>query len=510
MAKILATALYPQWTKHFVAELSFLEEHLEEGDEIVLLACDAHLRACSCNPDGTLSGCLLCMGARDDGLRLLTSQPSLLPLVSDKIRQSDAPEHLAFFSGTLENLQALKVDNFDIGYAAFSPLVDVARTYLPDVRLHRELTRSLLVDAWRTYVSALETLESGRFDRVYIFNGRFAVARAWLRACQKLEVPFVTHDRARVPTRVHRHENTIPHDLRQRAARIEAFWEEYEGDEDIVAKGHQFFTERINVTAGQGNKFVSAQEPGRLPDGFDSDGQSIAFFPTTEGEFAGIRDLSRKGLFDSQVQAYAWIAAAVTERLPDVRIYMRIHPNSAKEKSEWWDSPAYKALPNLTVIPPESAVSSYALMKAASKVVVFRSTMGVESAYWGKPSMILCPAGYSKINAVYEPQTPEEAVDMLVSDLEPKPQINAVKFGAFMMCAGTPLRYAGLSAEGRMTFKGKVIEAPAEVRELAHQWWGHKQRLPKWLFPLLSRYLHASGLKRYKEIRRELDSSPHS
>ena len=93
----------------------------------------------------------------------------------------------------------------------------------------------------------------------------------------------------------------------------------------------------------------------------------------------------------------------------------------------------YDALPNVTVIPPESKVSSYDLMDACEKVVTFGSTTGLEACYWGKPSIIIGHSGFEACGALYQVKKLEEVMPFVEGNLEPKPRMAAIRFAYFLL-----------------------------------------------------------------------------
>ena len=88
---------------------------------------------------------------------------------------------------------------------------------------------------------------------------------------------------------------------------------------------------------------------------------------------------------------------------------------------------------NITVIPGADSISTYDLMDAAEKVVVFGSTMGLEAAYWNKPVILLAGANYYYSDLCYVPKSEEELSDLLESTLKPKKNDNVIKWGFYMM-----------------------------------------------------------------------------
>ena len=91
------------------------------------------------------------------------------------------------------------------------------------------------------------------------------------------------------------------------------------------------------------------------------------------------------------------------------------------------------------MIPGDSSVSSYALMREAYRVITFGSTTGIEATYMGKTVIALCSNWFSGLDVSYNPESYTEADHLIqAKDLSPKPQIEAIKFGYFIMNLNLP------------------------------------------------------------------------
>ena len=117
------------------------------------------------------------------------------------------------------------------------------------------------------------------------------------------------------------------------------------------------------------------------------------------------------------------------------------------------------------MLPPESPISSYALLDACEKVFSFGSTMGMEATYAGKPSVLLSEAYYRMLGAVYEPENPEEVKKCLLDRLHPKPFEATLPYGFYSRHRGEELRYSEPWGPWRMLYKGHVLEPRSEIQE---------------------------------------------
>jgi len=168
----------------------------------------------------------------------------------------------------------------------------------------------------------------------------------------------------------------------------------------------------------------------------------------------------------------------------EMHFYLRIHPNSIHENDKWWKSHDLKKLKNLTIIEPDSPISSYSLLMACEKTIVFMSTMGIEATYWGKPSIAVSNTMYKGINAVYEPTDLTQLKGYILDpSMPPKPKERALAYGAYMRCGSARLPYSELIDHCTLTFKG--VRPNASEAILNHLWkWEYinkKLQLPQWL-----------------------------
>ena len=136
---------------------------------------------------------------------------------------------------------------------------------------------------------------------------------------------------------------------------------------------------------------------------------------------------------------------------------MRVDPN-LKNLPYHYHQGLYKlSYPNLSIIPADSDISTYSILDAADKVIVFGSTMGIESCYWGKPTINLAYALYENMDVTYYPKTKEELFDLIDSkDLQPKNSNNALLYGLYYMSnKHMPFKYVNVGKASRFSFLGR-------------------------------------------------------
>ena len=483
MNKILFTGLYPLYHYHLVSEISLLEQHLSHGDDVYFLECNASLNACECNPNHDLSHCARCIGIRQSAMEKTGNRAKAVKFDNQKSSFKNA-KRLFKNVKSLDDLKAFKIQNFDLGMAVYSSLVDHSKNTSPCFTEFKERIFLLFSDALFSYENTIKWIHENNPSIVYIFNGRYAVARAIVRACELLKINYFTHERTSQLNYVQLFENRLPHDPRPYALQINKFWSQNCGDSSIIDQGIDFYEERPNNKLTGWHSMISGQSRGLLPSKFNLNLNNIAIFASTEGEFVALLDLYSGSLYNSQKIAYYELLKEAEENSPESFFYLRIHPNSKNEQNKWWHAPEFSTLNNLEIIEPESPVCSYELLANCQKTIGIGSSMLIEGTYWGKPALLLGLTFYSGIDAVYECSSVKEACQLISTmNLEPKSKQNAIKFGAYMRCSGIEIPLSKPINYYTLEFKGSVLEARREV----HEWLGACEKRPevsgikKWL-----------------------------
>ena len=287
-----------------------------------------------------------------------------------------------------EAIQEYVVDGFDIGYAALSSTVFSCRDAYLESAKDRELLGRMIVAAWRSFASTREFLaRHPDFDRVYIFNGRFASCRGPLRACQQANVEVHLHERGSNNSKYMIFENRLPHDLKAMEQRIRQYWEDADS-ETREQQAASFFDGRRARVEEFWHSHTKAQQRGRMPASWDAGRRNVAVYTSSDDEYVAIGKEWVSPGFESQSQAIVNLYNNLQAGGSDVHLYIRMHPHLNGVDNR--DTRKLLALsgPGVEVIPPKSAVCSYSLMDNCEKVITFGSTIGVEATWWGKPSIL--------------------------------------------------------------------------------------------------------------------------
>ena len=94
------------------------------------------------------------------------------------------------------------------------------------------------------------------------------------------------------------------------------------------------------------------------------------------------------------------------------------------------------------MIPATSPVSTYALMRKATRVLSFGSTTGIEASFWGVPSILGLRGFYDRLGSTYNPNTHEEMVQLLVSpDIAANDRRGAIMYGYYQKTFGIRFKF---------------------------------------------------------------------
>jgi hypothetical protein len=444
-------------TPHFETELELIADHLEVGDEVYVLTCQGELGTCFANYAHQESLCMSCRARCTKGLSLLDRHVNVMRYpFAQQTRYSEIPDAISDF----DTLKAFQVGKAQIGLGAASSLVTHlnGEHHIDTIRYRNEVTTELNT-AYYVYKAFRQVLVELKPDLVYLFNGRFSTVLPALNACEELNVPYLTHDRGGTLDRYQVVANSMPQGIVVTQKEIQALCENNPGV-SLFSCGAQFFTDRRARVEHSWYSFLEGQRVNALPEIFDKAKKNIAIFNSTMEEFIAIRDLGdHVRIYKDEIEALNEICSTFAND-PFYHFFLRVHPNlKGREITQTREIRSlFGRLANLTIIPPESEVDSYALMEQSAVTVTFGSTMGVEASFWGKPSILLGRALYGDLDCVYAPHSHREVVELLRSDLPPKSRSNALKYGFWELKHGRLFRHYKPESLTAGTFMGTRIK----------------------------------------------------
>jgi len=460
--KILIFGVQPH-SPHFETQLELTENHLSAGDEVSYLSCDACLSHCNANPENDQLFCRGCIGKRHNGLALL-SRPCRVENLSGWMRGFD-PSSVQTRFASLEELLAYRFGEYDCGEAVASSLLSFARTVYPDMRAYADYIQRAVVSSAQLYFAARARLRAERPDLVYFFNGRSASGRCFLRACQLEGVRFFTHERGSTINSYLLAENTVPHDVDYRQQEIRRHWD---ANPDLAAKtavAEKFYARmRRGQLAYREANYLKHQVADQVPESWRKRSPRLVFFSSTETERAALGNFYSRRIYTSLIDALTRIVSDLAAREFAGILAIRMHPNSAEEYAHLSDRLSTLAGHDfVTLIPPTASVDTYALLDSADKVLVMTSTLGMEAAYSGKPTISLERSNYDKLGSVHAPLTHAEVMRCLLEPLPPLDRLGALMYGYYTLTFGTPFTHVSMRGQNKTSFNGRKVRAPRHI-----------------------------------------------
>ena len=478
---VLVYAAYALNTPHFETELEIMQRHIDANDTVYMVGCNADMLCCDINWGHDLSCCLKCIGRRAHGLKLLSKPVIVLPHLC--LTEADKAEahSIEINFNDLDDLKSINVAHFDLGYGVMSSIVSLTRDPDLDIQKYRQYITRLCYSSLSIYQTFNNYLDGYDFDRVYVYNGRYAPMRAVLRACQGKKVDCVTHEKGSTLHRFATWHNTTVHDLENTARLIREAWDAADENPEREAIASQFYQDSLQGISRTWKAYTKDQQKDLLPDDWDERKDNIAIFPSSEDEFASIGDQWRMPLYPTQ---YHGIVALVdsTKEKENIHYYLRIHPNLQGVDNSQTRSLLSINAGNVTIIAADSPVSTYMLLQKASKVITFGSTVGIEAVFWGVPSILLGQCFYKNLGATYNPESHEEAVTLITSKLTPKEKLPALIYGYYNQTYGEEFKYYQPKGIYEGLFKGVHVR-PGMFFGLLSQLirWSWLIRLPRLL-----------------------------
>ncbi len=407
----------------------------DEGNRVVFAYCDGVNESCLFNRFNSKQLCKFCSCCTNKVIKQYD-----LETISSKCF-SNGQNHSFTYKNALE-LRGIVYEKVNIGLGVISNYITQTRSLDPliDEEARRYFDSHLEQCAKMTdaFYKMVETINP---DVVYTYNPRFEEYRVVFDVCKALGIICQVTEAVKYKGEWRKviYDNNLPHDIDMRKRRREYCWNHYEmPEEDKIALGHGFYKKRRGgEESGDKKIYVANQIEGYIPD-FDNSKRNIAIMNSSEDEFAAVGgEWDKLKLFPTQ---YDGIVYLLEHAKQNFHFYLRVHPNLSDIKYKFHTDlyELEKKYNNITVIPATSDMSTYTIMEKCEKIITFGSTMGAESAYWGKVSILLGPSYYYYDGFTYNPKSKEELMEMLEKDLQPLYNDELIKFGAYTI-NNTPL-----------------------------------------------------------------------
>ena len=416
---------------HYATNLELAAKHISNGDQVHLVVCHGELQSCPANTYHDWKACFLCKSKLRVGLSadVLTSAKVHVLNLEKYAESIDIPDFVS-----IGELKKYSISEINHGMEAASSVISTRRDPNPDMVTHRRLVKRNLYTSVALFHAALDLIDQIKPDLCYVLNGRRASQMPVVRALRAKGIKFYTFEVGHNWHKFILIEGTFFHDLENKKREVERYWSDPVACSEKVRIARKFFHDRRYGSCDEYPEalFKRNQRKGRMPQGFDPTRRNIAIFNSSEDEFAAVEGYENPVYKDQIDGLREIICSPDIDR--DIRFYLRVHPNLGQVTN--FQTRAIERLqsPNLVVIGAHEEIDTYALMESAEKVLTFGSAMSIESAYAGKPSILIGREPYEDLGACYTPKSHAQAL-ALINDphLQPLPELGALKYGYYMV-----------------------------------------------------------------------------
>ncbi|MCS3643322.1 capsular biosynthesis protein [Salinibacter ruber] len=290
-----------------------------------------------------------------------------------------------------------------------------------------QFTRSLyrkVVETGCVMVEACERyFEEREPEVVVLMNGIFIPERVVFELARERNIRVVTHEHGH-----HQNSFVFDHNKSSNYFNYDAEWQ-IRRETPLSDKERSRIASYLQQRAGASAKEVAvdywpeiSSDRDRIEDrlGTSLDKNTLVLFPNIVWDSAALkRDIAFDGLMD-------WIAESVEAMasISDKQLIIRAHPAEVRlgrrttERVGKRLKGAFPGLPeDVYFIPPESDISSYALMEESEAVLVYTSTTGLEAAVRGIPTVVAGETHYRGEGWTIDIDTRDQYRRVLAEDL---------------------------------------------------------------------------------------------
>ena len=400
--RILCYAPYNVWDLHGQWEITILHALKLRGADFRYVMCDGVFTECdifwkATNPRHA-SSCAICMNQTE---RFAQNTGIPFHWLGQYLNKSDFTSATTWAESLpVEAYTTAQYGNWQIGTWVKSSVHShfrMSELDLADPEVKR-VYEQYLYSGLIACIGIDRLLDDYRPDTLLLFNGRMSSTRVALSLAQQKGIRTIAHERGFLKESILLKENGDCLDLRP----IKQVWADWgdvplnkvELDQILLylrdrEQGKNLSWKRFSPTP---QPLPLVRQQLKIPE------QSTVWVLFTSSDDEIIAAEGLKGVFTTQ---HEWISRTISyvKSHPDIRLIVRIHPNTSGKMATGNNQQQLDALAtlstesadNISFIMPEDDISSYSLMEIANIGLVYQSTVGLEMACKGK--VVIVSAG---------------------------------------------------------------------------------------------------------------------
>lgn len=442
-------------------ELEIMQEHIDAGDEIFVLVCHGELPSCWINPGHSKLQCMYCKSRLHNGYKLLSKNIHVLPLIDIHPDQQNKIDQFKVDADTNEDLKKIYVEDFDLGWALLSTKITNTRNPYPDLKDCKEELNRWAKTSLMIYYSVKNHIQHHTYDLAYVYNGRSKDTRPILRVLQHAGQKLNTYNTGGVYHSYGIFPDTFIHDREKTEQQIIKLWKSEPDEIKKIKIASEFYENRFKGKFSVGPNFVQGMAGNQLPENFDPHKKNISIFISSEDENFAIGDYWNYEFYRDQLDGLNQLSKSM-DLFPvdEYDFYLRVHPNLKSVSNPYSDLLKNYTHPRIKLIPADSAVNTYELIRYSDKVICFGSTVAAEATYLEKPSIECGKSFFMNLGSNYIPKNHQELLQLILENkLPPKPKLGILMYSYWWLQYGQKPKYLKFVTDTQLTFKGKTLQS---------------------------------------------------
>ena len=440
-------------------------------DEIVIVKCNGSegLKNCISNTNSNYYKCKLCKNK----LESLTKNSTHENLKVDYYNKHN--KYSLIDVTTIEDLKKLTYKGVNIGMGIHSATITILKDHKYDPSDNINLINKICFTSKKT-IDYLSDYSKKDIKRIYVFNGRVSHYNAVVEFSKLHNINYSTFETTSVKDKFIEIEDNIIHNKRIYASSIIEHWDKA-NSLDKYKIGKSFFEK--NVKNNHSSDYITPiytkyQKTGLIPFNLKKN-KPIIFFGSSRNEYESVEGWNNNFMSGDDEQ----IVIEICSRLPKMDFVYREHPNlKLQNNTQTQNIQKFRYIKNLTLIDSHSKVSSYELIKNANKVIVFGSTIGVESNYLGIPTICLGPSLYEDLNITYKPKDFSELKYLIEKkELNPLPNLDSIKYGYFELSKGKRISFDSINLNLKVNWIDRALIFLSKIASLIFKFFHKKYKI---------------------------------
>ena len=335
-------------------------------------------------------------------------------VVLDALVDDAEREELSELVAAAEDLDAFEIEGIRPAEHVVRSTLWVTRSGLTGRTLHERLEfREFVESAVIVARGFARLLDRERPKSVVMVSGLFFAESVMTALARERGIPVVTYDFPGRPRTVF-----VSSGAPASFYEVDALWEARPSKVPTAAARARVEQDIAERTAGSEALWAGFATPGAPPPVAEKTTRLALFTNVSWDTAVALRDIGFDDMFAWLEHVVAWAAGR-----PDVHLDVRAHPAETRVRGFESADLAVDYLaerfpdvpPNVHLHGPDSAVDSYALIQAATAVLVYTSTIGLEAVLLGRPVLVAADVHYRGKGFTYDVTGPEH-LDRLLAD----------------------------------------------------------------------------------------------